>query len=356
MKFAFAATLLLTAISGVAAVGWPSNAGYYHGSEGIVLPGPWDEPDARSKCKYSRGRQVGGGRRSRFHIRIKDFKGDAGSFCHRFWENLRRWGLICTPNSYETWKPFCGMEEGDLAWRFENSVRCNEGMVASTFWEVTQNEWGGILCRDYAVDEQDGACAHCPLMSEPFWAHTIYDKFKDDKKDDKKDVKKDVKKSDVKDAKKSDVKDVETDAKEDVETDVETDVKEDDASADDLDDPPNEDVFDDKDISDDDFFEEDPFDDDFFKEDPFADDDFFKEDPFDDDFFKEDPFADDDFFKEDPLDDDFFKEDPFADDDFFKEDPLDDDFFDEDLSDAFVNLDEDDEKKHEGLIGKEFRA
>ncbi|KAJ0371804.1 hypothetical protein COL154_000486 [Colletotrichum chrysophilum] len=278
MKFAFAATLLLTAISGVAAIGWPSNAGYYHGSEGIVPPGPWDEPDARSKCKYSRGRQVGGGRRSRFHIRIKDFKGDAGSFCHRFWENLRRWGLICTPNSFETWKPFCGMEEGDLAWRFENSVRCNEGMVASTFWEVTKNEWGGILCRDYAVDEQDGACAHCPLMSEPFWAHTIYDKFKDDKKDDKKDVKKDVKKSDVKDAKK----------------DVKKDVKEDDGSADDLDDLLNEDVFDDKDIS-------------------------------DDDFFKEDPFNDDDFF-------------------------------DEDLSDAFVNLDEDDEKEHEGLIGKEFQA
>ncbi|KAJ0354581.1 hypothetical protein KNSL1_001320 [Colletotrichum chrysophilum] len=274
MKFAFAATLLLTAISGVAAIGWPSNAGYYHGSEGIVPPGPWDEPDARSKCKYSRGRQVGGGRRSRFHIRIKDFKGDAGSFCHRFWENLRRWGLICTPNSFETWKPFCGMEEGDLAWRFENSVRCNEGMVASTFWEVTKNEWGGILCRDYAVDEQDGACAHCPLMSEPFWAHTIYDKFKDDKKD----VKKDVKKSDVKDAKK----------------DVKKDVKEDDGSADDLDDLLNEDVFDDKDIS-------------------------------DDDFFKEDPFNDDDFF-------------------------------DEDLSDAFVNLDEDDEKEHEGLIGKEFQA
>ncbi|KAH9235010.1 hypothetical protein K456DRAFT_1761125 [Colletotrichum gloeosporioides 23] len=299
MKFTFAATLLLTAISGVAAIGWPSNAGYYHGSEGIVPPGPWDEPDARSKCKYSRGRQVGGGRRSRFHIRIKDFKGDAGSFCHRFWENLRRWGLICTPNSFETWKPFCGMEEGDLAWRFENSVRCNEGMVASTFWEVTKNEWGGILCRDYAVDEQDGACAHCPLMSEPFWAHTIYDKFKDDKKD----VKKDVKKSDVKDAKKDAEKDVETDVETDVKEDVETDVKKDDASADDLDDLLNEDVFDDKDISDDDFFEEDPFND-----------------------------------------------------DFFKEDPLDDDFFDEDLSDAFVNLDEDDEKEHEGLIGKEFQA
>ncbi|KAJ0320794.1 hypothetical protein Brms1b_003017 [Colletotrichum noveboracense] len=299
MKFTFAATLLLTAISGVAAIGWPSNAGYYHGSEGIVPPGPWDEPDARSKCKYSRGRQVGGGRRSRFHIRIKDFKGDAGSFCHRFWENLRRWGLICTPNSFETWKPFCGMEEGDLAWRFENSVRCNEGMVASTFWEVTKNEWGGILCRDYAVDEQDGACAHCPLMSEPFWAHTIYDKFKDDKKD----VKKDVKKSDVKDAKKDAEKDVETDVETDVKEDVETDVKKDDASADDLDDLLNEDVFDDKDISDDDFFEEEPFND-----------------------------------------------------DFFKEDPLDDDFFDEDLSDAFVNLDEDDEKEHEGLIGKEFQA
>ncbi|KAF4819353.1 hypothetical protein CGCTS75_v011677 [Colletotrichum tropicale] len=310
MKFAFAATLLLTAISGVAAIGWPSNAGYYHGSEGIVPPGPWDEPDARSKCKYSRGRQVGGGRRSRFHIRIKDFEGDAGSFCHRFWENLRRWGLICTPNSFETWKPFCGMEEGDLAWRFENSVRCNEGMVASTFWEVTKNEWGGILCRDYAVDEQDGACAHCPLMSEPFWAHTIYDKFKDDKNDDKKDVKKDVKN----DVKKSDEKDVKKDVEKDVEKDVKKDVekngKPDDASADDpddlfdgLDDLLNEDVFDDKDIS------------------------------------------DDDFFKEDLLDDDFFKEDPF-----------DDDFFDEDLSDAFVNLDEDDEKKHEGLIGKEFQA
>ncbi|KAK1841590.1 hypothetical protein CCHR01_15759 [Colletotrichum chrysophilum] len=310
MKFAFAATLLLTAISGVAAIGWPSNAGYYHGSEGIVPPGPWDEPDARSKCKYSRGRQVGGGRRSRFHIRIKDFKGDAGSFCHRFWENLRRWGLICTPNSFETWKPFCGMEEGDLAWRFENSVRCNEGMVASTFWEVTKNEWGGILCRDYAVDEQDGACAHCPLMSEPFWAHTIYDKFKDDKKD----VKKDVKKSDVKDDKKDVKKDVKKSDVKDAKKDVEKDVKEDDGSADDLDDLLNEDVFDDKDISDDDFFEEDPF--------------------------------NDDFFKGDPLDDDFFKEDPFND----------DDFFDEDLSDAFVNLDEDDEKEHEGLIGKEFQA
>ncbi|KAF4842457.1 hypothetical protein CGCSCA4_v008754 [Colletotrichum siamense] len=317
MKFAFAATLLLTAISGVAAIGWPSNAGYYHGSEGIVPPGPWDAPDARSKCKYSRGRQVGGGRRSRFHIRIKDFKGDAGSFCHRFWENLRRWGLICTPNSFETWKPFCGMEEGDLAWRFENSVRCNEGMVASTFWEVTQNEWGGILCRDYAVDEQDGACAHCPLMSEPFWAHTIYDKFKDDKDDDKKDVKKDVKKSDVKDAKKdveTDVKedvetaietDVETDVEEDVKEDVEEDVKEDDASDDDLDD--FGDLFDDL-------------------------DDVLNEDLFDglDDLLNEDVFDDKDI--------------------------SDDDFFDEDLSDAFVNLDEDDEKKHEGLIGKEFQA
>ncbi|KAI8152921.1 hypothetical protein K4K49_008969 [Colletotrichum sp. SAR 10_70] len=341
MKFAFAATLLLTAISGVAAIGWPSNAGYYHGSEGIVPPGPWDAPDARSKCKYSRGRQVGGGRRSRFHIRIKDFKGDAGSICHRFWENLRRWGLICTPNSFETWKPFCGMEEGDLAWRFENSVRCNEGMVASTFWEVTQNEWGGILCRDYAVDEQDGACAHCPLMSEPFWAHTIYDKFKDDKDDDKKDVKKDVKKSDVKDVEtdikddvETDVKedvatdvkeDVETDVEEDVETDVEEDVKEDDASDDDLDDLLNEDLFD-------------------------GLDDLLNEDVFDDK-----DISDDDFFKEDPFDDDFFKKDPF-DDDFFKEDSFDNDFFDEDLSDAFVNLDEDDEKKHEGLIGKEFQA
>ncbi|KAI8275553.1 hypothetical protein K4K59_010218 [Colletotrichum sp. SAR11_240] len=262
MKFAFAATLLLTAISGVAAVGWPSNAGYYHGAEGIVPPGPWDEPDARSKCKYSRGRQVGGGRRSRFHIRIKDFKGDAPSFCHRFWENLRRWGLICTPNSFETWKPFCGMEEGDLAWRFENSVRCNEGMVASTFWEVTKNEWGGILCRDYAVDEQDGACAHCPLMSEPFWAHTIYDKFKDD----------------IKDGKKSDQKDGKNDEKNDKKNG-----KPDDASADDLD--------------------EDIFDEDIFAEDIFAED-IFAEDIFADDIFKDDFFGDsDDDLDEDDEDD-----------------------------------------------------
>ncbi|EQB57056.1 hypothetical protein CGLO_02869 [Colletotrichum gloeosporioides Cg-14] len=301
MKFAFAATLLLTAISGVAAVGWPSNAGYYHGAEGIVPPGPWDEPDARSKCKYSRGRQVGGGRRSRFHIRIKDFKGDAPSFCHRFWNDLRKWGLICTPNSFETWKPFCGMEEGDLAWRFENSIRCNEGMVASTFWEVTKNEWGGILCRDYAVDEQDGACAHCPLMSEPFWAHTIYDKFKDDKKDAKKNYEMDAKKSDEKNDEKDDEKNG----------------KPDDDSADDLD----EDLFDDSvDDLDEDFFDEDLF-----------DENLFDEDLFDEDLFGEDLFGEDLF--DDSAND-----------------------VDGDLSDAFVNLDEDDEKEHEGLIGKEFEA
>lgn len=68
------------------------------------------------------------------------------------------------------------MEDGDLAWRFENSQYCTEGMVESTWWEVTKNEHGGILCRDFAVDIKKKGCKHCPLMDEPFWTNTVWDK------------------------------------------------------------------------------------------------------------------------------------------------------------------------------------
>ena len=62
--------------------------------------------------------------------------------CGSLWDNLKRFGGCSVSNS------FCGARGSDnhLVWEFTVPNVCNGGMVESTWWEATQNQWGGIDC------------------------------------------------------------------------------------------------------------------------------------------------------------------------------------------------------------------
>ncbi|KAK3356364.1 hypothetical protein B0T25DRAFT_516045 [Lasiosphaeria hispida] len=67
---------------------------------------------------------------------------DISGVCGGLWDNLKRFSA-CSASA-----TFCGARGGDnhLVWEFSVPSVCNGGMVESTWWEATHNNWGGIDC------------------------------------------------------------------------------------------------------------------------------------------------------------------------------------------------------------------
>ncbi|PSN74815.1 hypothetical protein BS50DRAFT_567594 [Corynespora cassiicola Philippines] len=68
---------------------------------------------------------------------------DISGICGGLWDNLKRFGVCATPS-----QTYCGGIESThiLNWRFSVTIGCNEGMVHSTWWEATKNNFGSINC------------------------------------------------------------------------------------------------------------------------------------------------------------------------------------------------------------------
>ncbi|KAH8647756.1 hypothetical protein BX600DRAFT_443102 [Xylariales sp. PMI_506] len=69
--------------------------------------------------------------------------GDVPGTCGGLWDNLKRFADCAGVSN-----PECddGGTQGNLFWRFTVSTFCNAGMVESTWWEATQNDYGSISC------------------------------------------------------------------------------------------------------------------------------------------------------------------------------------------------------------------
>lgn len=64
--------------------------------------------------------------------------------CGGLWDNLKRFG-VCLAPSYT----FCGWggnSPDHLHWQFDVIHDCNTGMIESTWWEATRNQFGAINC------------------------------------------------------------------------------------------------------------------------------------------------------------------------------------------------------------------
>lgn len=80
------------------------------------------------------------------HIKVTaDNVLDVPGICGGLWDNLKRFSDCSTPSATS-----CGGGEsgvtGPLEWKFAASQYCNPGMVESTWWEATKNDFGGIEC------------------------------------------------------------------------------------------------------------------------------------------------------------------------------------------------------------------
>ncbi|WYZ45980.1 hypothetical protein EsH8_IX_000205 [Colletotrichum jinshuiense] len=60
--------------------------------------------------------------------------------CGGLWDNLKRFG-VCVAS-----RTNCSGSGGRLSWSFTATVGCNGGMVESTWWEATRNNFGSIDC------------------------------------------------------------------------------------------------------------------------------------------------------------------------------------------------------------------
>ncbi|KAK4102516.1 hypothetical protein N658DRAFT_340165 [Parathielavia hyrcaniae] len=62
--------------------------------------------------------------------------------CGGLWDNLKRFPACSVSRS------FCGARGNNnhLVWEFTVPNVCNGGMVESTWWEATHNQWGTIDC------------------------------------------------------------------------------------------------------------------------------------------------------------------------------------------------------------------
>ncbi|KAM7220836.1 hypothetical protein V8F06_003730 [Rhypophila decipiens] len=67
---------------------------------------------------------------------------DISGYCGGLWDNLKRFSQ-CSPSA-----TFCGARGADnhLEWEFTAPSICNGGMVESTWWEATRNNFGSIDC------------------------------------------------------------------------------------------------------------------------------------------------------------------------------------------------------------------
>lgn len=69
---------------------------------------------------------------------------DIAGRCAGLWANLKRFG-DCVGVS----NPWCGHggnTPDHLEWHFTVPTTCNTGMVESTWWEATRNEFGAVSC------------------------------------------------------------------------------------------------------------------------------------------------------------------------------------------------------------------
>ena len=62
--------------------------------------------------------------------------------CGGLWDNLHRFAA-CPPSATS-----CGPvgPNGLLEWKFNVGLGCNSGMIESTWWEATRNNFGSIDC------------------------------------------------------------------------------------------------------------------------------------------------------------------------------------------------------------------
>ena len=66
---------------------------------------------------------------------------DISGICGGLWDNLHRFSECSVSH------PYCGPDvNGALKWEFTVPAICNAGMVESTWWEATANNWGSIDC------------------------------------------------------------------------------------------------------------------------------------------------------------------------------------------------------------------
>ena len=70
---------------------------------------------------------------------------DIAGRCAGLWANLRRF-----TECHAVTVPWCGHggnTPDHLEWHFTVPGICNTGMVESTWWEATRNEFGAVQCR-----------------------------------------------------------------------------------------------------------------------------------------------------------------------------------------------------------------
>ncbi|PKS13016.1 hypothetical protein jhhlp_000357 [Lomentospora prolificans] len=61
--------------------------------------------------------------------------------CGGLWNNLKQFGACAVPSMTD-----CSGSGGNLEWTFQASAGCNGGMVEATWWDATENRFGGINC------------------------------------------------------------------------------------------------------------------------------------------------------------------------------------------------------------------
>ncbi|KAK8064482.1 hypothetical protein PG994_007120 [Apiospora phragmitis] len=67
--------------------------------------------------------------------------GDIPGTCGGLWDNLKRFADCVGVSG--SW---CGGTNGHLEWRFTVPDTCNKGMLSSTWWEATRNQYGALAC------------------------------------------------------------------------------------------------------------------------------------------------------------------------------------------------------------------
>ncbi|KAH6885670.1 hypothetical protein BKA70DRAFT_111999 [Coprinopsis sp. MPI-PUGE-AT-0042] len=67
---------------------------------------------------------------------------DISGVCGGLWDNLKQFSQ-CSASA-----TFCGANgpKNVLKWQFTVPSICNSGMVQATWWDATQNKYGGITC------------------------------------------------------------------------------------------------------------------------------------------------------------------------------------------------------------------
>lgn len=77
---------------------------------------------------------------SKYHVTATGV-GDIPGICGGLWDNLKTFAGQCAPIYTH-----CDGTNGNLDWGFQAETGCTPGMVESTWWEATKNQWGSIVC------------------------------------------------------------------------------------------------------------------------------------------------------------------------------------------------------------------